>query len=155
MFLISRVSESGVRWTRRVREREGALNSARDACAAAGGSSSLCSITAIARGAHDPLPIAFDGTNIWVGNSGDSSVTKLRASDGVTLGTFSLDFATLPSGIAFDGANIWITDANRDFVYNLRASDGRLLGKFVIGGSQPRSCLMGLICGSLKLQITP
>jgi integrase len=28
--------------------------SARDACAAAGGSSSLCSIRAIARGAHDP-----------------------------------------------------------------------------------------------------
>ena len=34
-----------------------------------------------------PWGIAFDGTSIWVTNSGSNSVTKLRASDGAYLGT--------------------------------------------------------------------
>src|SRR4029077_19687998 len=35
-----------------------------------------------------PIGVAFDGSNIWVANSGSNTVTKLRASDGTTLGTF-------------------------------------------------------------------
>jgi hypothetical protein len=31
--------------------------------------------------------LAFDGANIWVSNSYSNTVTKLGASDGVTLGT--------------------------------------------------------------------
>jgi len=34
--------------------------------------------------------VAFDGANIWVTNYGSNSVTKLRASDGSTLGTFTV-----------------------------------------------------------------
>ena len=34
--------------------------------------------------------IAFDGANIWVANGNSNSVSKLRASDGTTLGTFSV-----------------------------------------------------------------
>jgi hypothetical protein len=54
-----------------------------------------------------PRGIAFDGTNMWVTNS--SSITKLRASDGANLGTFSL---TGPQGIAFDGMNMWVTSTS-------------------------------------------
>jgi DNA-binding beta-propeller fold protein YncE len=36
-----------------------------------------------------PIDVTSDGTNIWVTNAGDDTVTKLRASDGTLLGTFS------------------------------------------------------------------
>ena len=54
-----------------------------------------------------PIGIAFDGANIWVTNGGNS-VSKLRASDGKTLGTFTV--GNYPIGVAFDGANIWVSN---------------------------------------------
>src|SRR5437016_1620158 len=50
-----------------------------------------------------PYGVAFDGANIWVANQSSNNVTKLRASDGVVLGTFAVGSG--PSGVAFDGAN--------------------------------------------------
>jgi YVTN family beta-propeller protein len=63
------------------------------------------------------MGIAFDGANIWVTNGGSNSVTKLRASDGAHLGTFSV--GNYPFGIAFDGANIWVTNTNSNTVNKL------------------------------------
>ena len=57
-----------------------------------------------------PVSLAFDGANIWVANHDNSTVTKLRASDGTLLGTFNTGAA--PVSLAFDGANIWV--ANHD-----------------------------------------
>jgi hypothetical protein len=64
--------------------------------------------------------VAFDGANIWVANGGDSTVTKLRASDGKVLGTFAV--GSFPYGVAFDGANIWVTNAYSNNVTKLRAT---------------------------------
>jgi hypothetical protein len=64
-----------------------------------------------------PFGVAFDGANIWVTNGGSNSVTKLRASDGVHLGSFSV--GNYPVGIAFDGANIWVTNTNSNTVNKL------------------------------------
>jgi len=63
-----------------------------------------------------PLGVAFDGTNIWVANSGSNTVTKLKASSGANLGTFNVTGGTLPVGLAFDGANIWVTTAGSNSV---------------------------------------
>jgi len=57
-----------------------------------------------------PYGIAFDGANLWIANQGSNTVTKLRASDGTTVGTYSV--GTAPWGVAFDGVNVWVT--NRD-----------------------------------------
>ena len=73
-------------------------------------------------------PAAFDGAHIWVINS--NNVTKLRASDGASLGTFAV--GDCPVGIAFDGANIWV--GNSLGVTKLRASDGANLGTFAAAG---------------------
>jgi DNA-binding beta-propeller fold protein YncE len=73
-----------------------------------------------------PIGIAFDGASIWVANGGSNSVSKLRASDGTTLGTFSV--ASSPGAVAFDGANIWVTNYGGNSVSELRASDGTTLG---------------------------
>jgi hypothetical protein len=51
-------------------------------------------------------------TNAW-----DNTVTNLRASDGVNLGTFAVGSA--PLGIAFDGANIWVGNIGIEFVSKL------------------------------------
>jgi len=55
-----------------------------------------------------PIGVAFDGVNIWVANSGDNTLTKLRASDGANLGTFPT--GTAPHWLVFDGAHIWVTN---------------------------------------------
>jgi hypothetical protein len=64
-------------------------------------------------------------------NLGSSNVTKLRASDGALLGTFSVGSG--PEGIAFDGANIWVSNGDYNTVTKLRASDGVNLGNFPVG----------------------
>jgi DNA-binding beta-propeller fold protein YncE len=43
-----------------------------------------------------------------VANSGSNTVTKVRASDGSNLGTFTV--GSSPEGVAFDGANIWVAN---------------------------------------------
>jgi len=58
-------------------------------------------------------------------------VTKLRASDGKTLGTFEAGGG--PYNVAFDGANIWVTNNGSKSVSKLRASDGKTLGTFAVG----------------------
>jgi outer membrane protein assembly factor BamB len=85
---------------------------------------------------NQPRGVAFDGTNIWVANSGDDTVTELRASDGTVVGNFNVGSA--PDGVVFDGANIWVVNEGNNFrvagsVTKLRASDGGLLGTFKVG----------------------
>ena len=63
---------------------------------------------------NNPFGVAFDGANIWVVNFLGATVSKLRASDGMTLGTFATGDG--PVGVAFDGANIWVTNEGDDTV---------------------------------------
>jgi len=48
------------------------------------------------------LGLAFDGTNLWVANETDGTLTKLRAADGVNLGTVAAGFC--PWGVAVGGS---------------------------------------------------
>ena len=64
-------------------------------------------------------------------NSGDNTVTKLRAGDGTVLGTFSV--GTQPEGLAFGGANTWVTNFGGNSVTKLASSDGTPLGTFSVG----------------------
>lgn len=79
---------------------------------------------------------AFDGSNIWVASSGGTTVTKVRAVDGVVLGTFPA--GANPTKVTFDGANVWISNSNTATVTKLRASDGALQGTFS-GVNGPRA----------------
>lgn len=73
-----------------------------------------------------PWGLAFDGENLWVANSGGNTVTKLKASDGEIVGTYSV--GDHPHALAFDGSDIWV--AGWDGVVRLSASDGSLVGKY-------------------------
>lgn len=72
--------------------------------------------------------IAFDGASIWVANSGDGTVSKLRASDGMLQGTYPV--GKTPRGVAFDGASIWVANSGDGTVSKLKPSDGSLQGTF-------------------------
>jgi len=77
-----------------------------------------------------PQSLAFDGTNIWVGNFG-GSVTELRESDGSTLGTFPVNGA--PVAIISAAQKIWVAsygDVNADTPGNITElnSAGQILG---------------------------
>jgi hypothetical protein len=84
----------------------------------------------IANGILIGWALAFDGTNIWVGNK-VGTVTKVRASDGSTMGTFPVAPLSL-SAIAFDGSNLWITTANGNpsQIVKMQASTGSVLGSY-------------------------
>jgi DNA-binding beta-propeller fold protein YncE len=61
-----------------------------------------------------PAAIAFDGTFIWVANFDGNSVTKLQASDGSQMGTYTV--GVNPYGIAFDGTHIWTANESSNTV---------------------------------------
>jgi hypothetical protein len=95
-----------------------------------------------------PGPMAFDGTNIWVAGNDEPQIAKIRAADGVILGTFPV--ASQPTAVAFDGANIWVA-RQKDSVVKLRASDGanlgnlgRLLGTYALAFDGANMWALGL-----------
>ena len=80
---------------------------------------------------NTPVGVALDGANIWVVNSADKTVDKLRASDGALLGTFTV--GGNPLGVAFDGANIWVANHGSANVTKLKATNGSTIGTFAVG----------------------
>src|SRR5215813_7934000 len=80
-----------------------------------------------------PSAIAFDGANMWIANLNDNTVTKLRASDGALMGTFSV--GRRPDGLAYDGANMWVANRDDSTVAKLRASDGAVVATFPVGAA--------------------
>jgi len=93
-----------------------------------------------------PLTIIYDGANMWIGNGnggsaaaavpGIGTLTKIRAADGVTLGTYTV--GNTVRGLVYDGASIWVCNANDNTVSRLRAADVALLGTFATG-KNPRA----------------
>ena len=72
-----------------------------------------------------PWKIIFDGANIWVSDIQDGTLVKLRAIDGVNLGTFPMNPA---NAMTFDGRNIWMGAYDSGyFLYKIRADDGNVL----------------------------
>jgi len=53
--------------------------------------------------------LLYDGTSIWVCNSGSQTVSRLRASNVALLGTYPT--GPNPRSVAFDGTKIWIADS--------------------------------------------
>ena len=74
--------------------------------------------------------MTFDGENVWVANWVDNTVMKIRACDGLLLGTFPVGSA--PDDLTFDGTNIWVINEIATTVTKLRASDGAFEGTFPV-----------------------
>jgi hypothetical protein len=82
------------------------------------------SVTTIATGFIAPYGMLYDGSNIWVTDSGDSTLKKLDASGNI-LQTVSV--GNEPRFPAFDGTNIWVPNVNAVTVTVVRAATGTVL----------------------------
>jgi len=92
-------------------------------------------------GGWDPTAVCFDGANIWVANEYDGTVTKLTASSGSLVGTYSV--GDYPSAVCFDGANIWVANYSDDTMTKLTASSGSLVGTYSVGDGPRAVCFDG------------
>jgi hypothetical protein len=81
---------------------------------------------------NSPRFPVFDGSNIWVPNSGDNSVTVVRARDGLVLATLTGLNMLTPFQAAFDGERILVTNVNGAFLSMWRATDLTPLGSIAI-----------------------
>src|SRR5437764_10141971 len=70
--------------------------------------------------ASSPGGLAFDGANIWVTDYFEAALKKVRASDGVVLGTYVV---VDPMFVAADGVSVWVTNELGE-VTKFLASDG-------------------------------
>ena len=55
-----------------------------------------------------PDGVGFDGSNIWVANSGDGTVSKVDVSTNTVTATVTV--GNWPHGVGFDGSNIWVSN---------------------------------------------
>jgi DNA-binding beta-propeller fold protein YncE len=78
---------------------------------------------------------AFDGTNIWVPNAFLSSVSVVRASNGMVVETLTGNGLNEPSAAAFDGQRILVTNSSGNSVSLWKAADLTPLGSFPTGAS--------------------
>ena len=76
-----------------------------------------------------PDQILYDGSHLWVANSGGNTVTEVNPSDGslvrVLSGT-SYGFDS-PQGMAFDGSHLWVANEDSDSVTEVNTSDGSVV----------------------------
>jgi streptogramin lyase len=84
-----------------------------------------------------PTDMLYDGKNIWIANGfaanlGFGSVTKIRAADGASEGTFTIPGKQL-RGLAYDDTSIWVCNAYSNTVTRLNASNVTLMGTFPTG----------------------
>ena len=76
--------------------------------------------------------LAFDGASLWVASQFKNTLTRVRASDGATLGTVSV--GSRPVAVLADASGIWVANLGDNTVTKLSPSDGSALGTFRVGG---------------------
>jgi DNA-binding beta-propeller fold protein YncE len=86
----------------------------------------------ITTGFSHPNGILFDGTNVWVTDSGDNTLKKIRSPNGDVLQ--SVPVGLNPQFPAFDGSNIWVPNADDKSVSVVRARDGLVLATLMGNG---------------------
>jgi YVTN family beta-propeller protein len=91
-----------------------------------------------------PFHPLFDGTNIWVPNSGSNSVSVVRASNGAVLATLTANGLDHPLAAGFDGQRILVASADTNVVSLWKAADLTPLGNVGIGGVGSGVCSDGL-----------
>jgi hypothetical protein len=97
----------------------------------------------------NPSYPAFDGTNIWVPNSADNSISVVQASTGNVVATIIQDGSNLlngPASATFDGERILITNIPGNSVTVFKAADLSFIANVSTGASSTpaRSCSDGI-----------
>jgi len=104
-----------------------------------------------------PTRGVFDGSNIWVPNNLASTVTVVRARDGVVLATLTGNGLNAPIQAAFDGERVLVTNYTGNSVSLWRAADFTPIGAFdmtVHGGPPNPSGPWGACSDGINFWIT-
>lgn len=88
-----------------------------------------------------PTSLAFDGANIWVADFAASTVTKIRATDGASLGVYTP--GPLAGALAFDGSSVWVASQAAGTLVRLQTSNGTILNTVSVGCSPVRVAFDG------------
>jgi hypothetical protein len=86
--------------------------------------------------------MTFDGTNLWVANTGAPTVSVVRADTGSVVATVSGNGLAIPALLAFDGERILVANAGAVSVSLFRAADLAPLGN--VPGVDGSPCTDGL-----------
>ena len=78
---------------------------------------------------------SYDGANIWVPNESSSTVSLVRASNGIVLRTLTGNGLAFPVQAAFDGERVLVTSYQGDAVSLWKAADLSVLGTAGTGSS--------------------
>ena len=85
-----------------------------------------------------PQGVAFDGSNIWVVNSGSNNVSRIDPATGSSIGSpIPLGVGVSPREIAFDGTTVWVTCFNTDSVVRIDPITGAVEGSPISVGDGP------------------
>lgn len=76
-------------------------------------------VTNVSSGFNRLVGILYDGTNIWVTDTGDNTLKKLNSSGAILM---SVPLGDNPRFPAFDGTNIWVPNAFSNTLSVVRAS---------------------------------
>jgi alpha-tubulin suppressor-like RCC1 family protein len=90
----------------------------------------VCGVFPVGNG---PEYLAFDGTNIWVTNQYDATVSRLSAQDGSPQGTFAV--GNFPFNVVAAEEAVFVANFGNSTVTKLRASDGLPEGTFPVGNN--------------------
>jgi hypothetical protein len=88
-------------------------------------------VTTFTSGFTNPRGILFDGTDLWVTDSGDNSLKKVNLGGAVVQ---TITVGTGPRYLAFDGVNLWVPNFGSDSVTVVRASTGQVLATLTANG---------------------
>ncbi|HKF41733.1 MAG TPA: hypothetical protein VKG01_01405 [Thermoanaerobaculia bacterium] len=86
----------------------------------------------------------FDGTNIWVPNGGNDSISVVRASNGTVLATLTGNGLNTPIVAAFDGQRVLVTNNAGSSVSLWKAADLTTLGSFPVHPFPNGACSDGI-----------
>ena len=78
-----------------------------------------------------PSDIVFDGTNIWVGNIGSDTVSKIDPIANNVIATVAV--GDRPLGIEFDGTNIWVVNNGSNTVSKIDPIANNVIATVAVG----------------------
>jgi len=98
-------------------------------------------------GFNVPFAVDYDGTNLWVANNGNGTVSKVYigtdSASGNIVSTVSLTAGSNPTAVCFDGANIWSSNQTTNKVTKILASTGAIVNSYSVGTSPQDICFDG------------
>ena len=88
-------------------------------------------ITSFATPYSHPEGLAWDGSYLWLADSGEKKIYKIDPSDGRVIKSFAAP-DRYPEGLAWDGTYLWLADSyyGKEKIYKIDPSDGKVIASF-------------------------